>query len=194
MAAATLLREVPGGCTQSDPLRACLLRRRHADPGPPPSAEQQQGLGFLTGHVTKLEDIPQGDIRHLFGRFQPEVFFTSPLLSPSQPPSSSFSIDTDGCDRTSTKTWELVEKINTFAKQRGATSAQLALAWIRAHSNTDNCGTIIPIPGATVQSRVEENCQVVEISAEEKNRLDEIIKSIEVVGERQIVGMSDKHL
>ncbi|KAE8411155.1 hypothetical protein BDV36DRAFT_302083 [Aspergillus pseudocaelatus] len=137
MAAATLLREVPGGCTQSDPLRACLLRRRHADPGPPPSAEQQQ---------------------------------------------------------TSTKTWELVEKINTFAKQRGATSAQLALAWIRAHSNTENCGTIIPIPGATAQSRVEENCQVVEISTEEKNRLDEIIKSIEVVGERQIVEMSDEHL
>ncbi|KAE8167556.1 NADP-dependent oxidoreductase domain-containing protein [Aspergillus tamarii] len=125
------------------------------------------GYGFLTGHVTKLEDIPQGDIRHLFGRFQPENFH---------------------------KNLELVEKVNAFAKQRGVTSAQLALAWIRAHSNTDNCGTIIPIPGATAQSRVEENCQVVEISVEEKNRLDEIIKSIEVVGERQIVGMSDEHL
>lgn len=31
------------------------------------------GYGFLTGQVTKLEDIPKGDIRHMFGRFQPEV-------------------------------------------------------------------------------------------------------------------------
>jgi len=40
------------------------------------------GYGFLTGQVTKLEDIPKGDIRHLFGRFQPEVgcllFFCPP--------------------------------------------------------------------------------------------------------------------
>lgn len=31
------------------------------------------GYGFLTGQVKRLEDIPEGDIRHLFGRFQPEV-------------------------------------------------------------------------------------------------------------------------
>lgn len=31
------------------------------------------GYGFLTGQVTKLEDIPKGDIRHMFGRFQPAV-------------------------------------------------------------------------------------------------------------------------
>lgn len=27
------------------------------------------GYGFLTGQVRKLEDIPKGDIRHMFGRF-----------------------------------------------------------------------------------------------------------------------------
>lgn len=31
------------------------------------------GYGFLTGKVRKLEDIPKGDIRLMFGRFQPEV-------------------------------------------------------------------------------------------------------------------------
>lgn len=31
------------------------------------------GYGFLTGAVKKLEDIPKGDIRRMFGRFQPEV-------------------------------------------------------------------------------------------------------------------------
>ena len=54
------------------------------------------------------------------------------------------------------KNLELVDKINDFAKKRGVTPAQLALAWIRAHSNSGPCGTIIPIPGATAASRVEE--------------------------------------
>lgn len=31
------------------------------------------GYGFLTGDIKKLEDIPKGDIRHRFGRFQPEA-------------------------------------------------------------------------------------------------------------------------
>jgi pyridoxine 4-dehydrogenase len=31
------------------------------------------GYGFLSGTVKKVEDIPQGDTRHMFGRFQPEV-------------------------------------------------------------------------------------------------------------------------
>lgn len=31
------------------------------------------GYGFLTGSVKKLEDIPKGDVRRMFGRFQAEV-------------------------------------------------------------------------------------------------------------------------
>ncbi|KAL8919504.1 MAG: hypothetical protein Q9172_004958 [Xanthocarpia lactea] len=123
------------------------------------------GYGFLTGRVTKLEDIPKGDIRHMFGRFQPENF---------------------------PKNLELVDKINEFAKRMGVTPAQLALAWIRAHSNTDQYGTIIPIPGATAANRVEENCKVISLSLEDKKQLDAILDSFTVVGERQIVGMSSE--
>ncbi|OJZ81960.1 hypothetical protein ASPFODRAFT_84875 [Aspergillus luchuensis CBS 106.47] len=90
------------------------------------------------------------------------------------------------------KNLELVDKINDFAKQRGVTPAQLALAWIRAHSNSGPCGTIIPIPGATAASRVEENCTVVPLAAKEKEQLDVILKSFDVVGERQVVGMSSE--
>ncbi|KAL8784362.1 MAG: hypothetical protein Q9213_004014 [Squamulea squamosa] len=123
------------------------------------------GYGFLTGRVTKLEDIPKGDIRHMFGRFQPENF---------------------------PKNLELVDKINDFAKRSGVTPAQLALAWIRAHSNTEQCGTIIPIPGATAANRVEENCKIISLSAEQKKQLDAVLDSFKVVGERQIVGMSSE--
>jgi pyridoxine 4-dehydrogenase len=70
----------------------------------------------------------------------------------------------------------------------------LALAWIRSHSNQGKCGNIIPIPGATAASRVEENCSIIELSAAEKAALDAIIASIEIVGDRQIVGMSDEIL
>ncbi|KAL8652655.1 MAG: hypothetical protein Q9210_002549 [Variospora velana] len=123
------------------------------------------GYGFLTGRITKLEDIPKGDIRHMFGRFQPENF---------------------------PKNLELVDKIKKFAERSGVTPAQLALAWIRAHSNAGNCGTIIPIPGATAANRVEENCKVVSLAAEEKKQLDAILDSFTVEGERQIVGMSSE--
>ena len=90
------------------------------------------------------------------------------------------------------KNLELVDKINDFAKQRGVTPAQLALAWIRAHSNSGLCGTIIPIPGATAASRVEENCTAVPLAVEEKEQLDAILKSFNVVGERQVVGKSSE--
>ena len=39
------------------------------------------GYGFLTGQVRKLEDIPKGDVRHMFGRFQPEVSESPPICS-----------------------------------------------------------------------------------------------------------------
>ncbi|RDL38737.1 NAD(P)-linked oxidoreductase [Venustampulla echinocandica] len=120
------------------------------------------GYGFLSGTVKKLEDIPQGDTRHMFGRFQPENF---------------------------SKNLDLVDKIHAFAKNKGMTSAQLALAWIRIHSGTGNCGIIIPIPGATGVIRVNENCKAVKITTEEKEELDKIIKSFDIAGHRQIPGM-----
>ncbi|KAI2622394.1 NADP-dependent oxidoreductase domain-containing protein [Hypoxylon sp. NC1633] len=122
------------------------------------------GYGFLTGQVRKLEDIPKGDIRHMFGRFQPEHFH---------------------------KNIELVDNVTAIAEKKGVTPAQLALAWIRAHSNKGNCGTIIPIPGATAASRVSENCVVVELTAEEKGALDAIIETVPVSGCRQIPDRDD---
>ncbi len=47
---------------------------------------------------------------------------------------------------------------------------------------------IIPIPGATAAERVNENCEAVEISRDEKEELDRMIKSFDVAGHRQIPG------
>jgi pyridoxine 4-dehydrogenase len=48
---------------------------------------------------------------------------------------------------------------------------------------------VIPIPGATTAQRVEENTKAVELSAQQKAKLDEILGSITVVG-----GRYNKHL
>lgn len=69
------------------------------------------------------------------------------------------------------------------------TAAQLALAWIRANSNSETCGPLLPIPGATAASRVQENCKVAELTSEEKKELDALVKSIPVAGIRGIAGM-----
>ncbi|KAK3376352.1 voltage-gated shaker-like K+ channel, subunit [Lasiosphaeria ovina] len=121
------------------------------------------GYGFLVGQFTKVEDLPKGDVRLRLGRFQPDNF---------------------------SKNLDLVEKVKAFAARKGnATPAQVALAWVRSHSNTGECGAVIPIPGATAASRVNENCSVVELSAGEKAELDAIIASFTVVGHRQIPGL-----
>ena len=44
----------------------------------PVLAYSPQGLGFLTGKIRSLEDIPVGDFRRHFDRFQPEVFYLVP--------------------------------------------------------------------------------------------------------------------
>ena len=82
-----------------------------------------------------------------------------------------------------------MDKLNAFAEKKGVTAAQLALAWVLANSNSTECGTIIPIPGATTAQRVEENTKATELSAEEKAELDAILKSVSITG-----GRYNKHL
>ena len=82
----------------------------------------------------------------------------------------------------------MVEQIEKFASKKGVTPAQVAIAWVRAWSETDKSGIIIPIPGATHPDRINENSKHVTLTTEEKKELDELVKSITVVGHRQIPG------
>ncbi|KAH8647184.1 NADP-dependent oxidoreductase domain-containing protein [Xylariales sp. PMI_506] len=115
------------------------------------------GRGFLTGQIKSLDDIPEGDIRRRFDRFQPENFG---------------------------KNLELVDKLKSFAARTNVTPAQLALAWIRATANSEHAGAIIPIPGATSPGRVEENTENVMLSSRDKEELDSIISSFTIQGGR----------
>ena len=75
----------------------------------------------------------------------------------------------------------LVDVVKRFAEQKKATPAQIALAWLLAKKPW-----IVPIPGTTKLSRLEENLGVASgaLSAQEVRTLEEASSAVKVVGER----------
>src|SRR5437660_3435703 len=83
------------------------------------------GKGFLTGAISKDTEFDKNDFRNVVPRFSPE---------------------NRGANQA------LVDLIGEFAKQKKATPAQVALAWLLAKKPW-----IAPIPGTTKVHRLEEN-------------------------------------
>jgi len=115
------------------------------------------GRGFLTGELRKPSDIPDNDFRSHIPRFQGEAFYQN---------------------------LKLVEQIEGIAKGKGVTSAQVAIAWIRYLGNQSDMPTIIPIPGASTDTRVRENSQDVTLTSEEYAAIQKILDNFETVGDR----------
>jgi aryl-alcohol dehydrogenase-like predicted oxidoreductase len=89
------------------------------------------GRGFLAGRFRRFEDLPDGDYRRLSPRFQGDNF---------------------------QKNLDLVQRVREIAKEKGATSSQLALAWVLAQG--DN---IVPIPGTAHVTHLDENLKALDI-------------------------------
>jgi len=123
--------------------------------------------GFLTGQWKSLDDIPKDSLLHHFPRFQPDTF---PL------------------------NLQLADQVAELATKKGVTRAQLAINWVIAQAKKAGVPAIIPIPGATITSRVEENSKVVEISEADLAELDETLKKVEVAGARYPVFYSNGRL
>ncbi|WP_067501432.1 aldo/keto reductase [Actinoplanes sp. TFC3] len=102
------------------------------------------GRGFLTGAITSPEDFDDDDFRKDNPRFQGENF---------------------------TKNLRIVDEVTAVAAEVGATTAQVALAWVLAQG----CD-IAAIPGTKQVSRVEENAaaDAVRLSPEQLSRLSAI--------------------
>jgi aryl-alcohol dehydrogenase-like predicted oxidoreductase len=90
------------------------------------------GRGFLTGEFKHPEHIPENDFRRFNPRFQGDNFY---------------------------KNLDLVREIETIAKSKGATPAQIALAWVMAQG-----ADIVPIFGAKKRSRIEENIKSLDVT------------------------------
>ena len=89
------------------------------------------GRGFLTARFRTLQDIPEGDYRRNAPRFQGENF---------------------------QRNLDLVEKIETLARQKGINTSQLALAWVLAQGRD-----IVPIPGTTRSNHLDDNVAALDI-------------------------------
>lgn len=90
------------------------------------------GRGFLTGQFKSPDDLPRDDYRRNHPRFQGENFY---------------------------KNLEIVKNIEELAKEKKATPAQIALAWVLAQGDD-----IVPIPGTKKRARLEENIAALEVS------------------------------
>jgi len=83
------------------------------------------------------------------------------------------------------KNQSLTSEFAVLAKDKGCTSAQLALAWVLAQGDD-----IIPIPGTKKRKYLEENAKAVEVelSAADLAAIDELVKRYPVQGERYAEG------
>lgn len=112
------------------------------------------GKGFLTGKIDENTQFDKTDFRNLVPRFSEE-------------------------NRKANQ--KLVDLLNDISKQKNATPAQIALAWLLAQKPW-----IVPIPGTTKIHRLEENsCAVnIELSSKDINEIDTAFSAIPVQGER----------
>jgi aryl-alcohol dehydrogenase-like predicted oxidoreductase len=79
------------------------------------------------------------------------------------------------------KNLAFVDLLKRVAEEKGATPAQIALAWLLAQRPY-----IVPIPGTTKLARLEENIAAanVQLSPDDLQQIEEMASEIEAVGER----------
>jgi aryl-alcohol dehydrogenase-like predicted oxidoreductase len=93
------------------------------------------GAGFLTGQIDENTKFDPSDFRNHVPRFSPEARKANMVL---------------------------VHAVQAAAQRKGATPAQIALAWLLAQKPW-----IVPIPGTTKVSRMEENVRAVDVQLTE---------------------------
>ncbi|MDE5611356.1 MAG: aldo/keto reductase [Odoribacter sp.] len=111
--------------------------------------------GFLGGCINEYTVFDTAnDNRHTLPRFQPDAI------------------------RANTR---IVAALQRFGRERGMTSAQVALGWL-----LQKAPWIVPIPGTTKQSHLEENLHTLafDVPAEAWSELERTVAAIPVVGDR----------
>ena len=111
--------------------------------------------GFLGGCINEYTRFDaDNDNRHTLPRFQPEAM------------------------RANTR---IVNELRQFGRERGMTSAQVALGWL-----LQKAPWIVPIPGTTKHSHLDENLYSLtfDVSPDEWSELEKAVAAIPVVGDR----------
>ena len=112
------------------------------------------GKGFLTGKIDENTTFDKNDFRNIVPRFTPEARKANQAL---------------------------VDLLGRIAQQKGATPAQVALAWLLAQKPW-----IVPIPGTTKLNRLEENIGAVdiELTPDDLREIDQAASQITIEGAR----------
>ena len=112
------------------------------------------GRGFLTGKIDEKTMFDKSDLRNIIPRFTAENRKANQAL---------------------------VDLLARIGKQKNATPAQLALAWLLAQKPW-----VVPIPGTTKLHRLKENIGAVSITLtpEELSEINSALENIKVVGDR----------
>src|SRR6267142_773962 len=112
------------------------------------------GREFLTGAIQKLEDLDPSDWRRTNPRFGEKAL---------------------------QENLKLAATVKELAREKGATPAQLALAWVLSQGKD-----IVPIPGTKRVRYLEENIGALRVNLTESDRknISERLAHIQVVGER----------
>ncbi|PVI01307.1 aldo-keto reductase, putative [Periconia macrospinosa] len=112
------------------------------------------GRGLISGQYTSPDDFEDGDIRKWLPRFTKENF---------------------------PKNLKLVDDLKAAAQKKGATTSQLALAWLLAQGDD-----IFPIPGTQRIERLEENIGSlnVKLTKDEEQEIRKAVESVEIGGGR----------
>jgi aryl-alcohol dehydrogenase-like predicted oxidoreductase len=112
------------------------------------------GRGFLTGAISASTTFASDDFRNIVPRFTPEARQANQAL---------------------------VDQLGQIASRKGATSAQIALAWLLAQKPW-----IVPIPGTTKLHRLEENIGAanVVLTPADLAEINKALAAVEVQGAR----------
>jgi aryl-alcohol dehydrogenase-like predicted oxidoreductase len=112
------------------------------------------GKGFLTGKIDETTTFDSSDFRNTVPRFGPEARKANRAV---------------------------VELLEQLAERKGATPAQIALAWILAQHRW-----IVPIPGTTKLHRLEENVAAadIELAPDDLQEIEAAAAQITVEGAR----------
>ena len=115
------------------------------------------GRGVLTSAVRSLDDLAIDDARRGLPRFQPAAFAANRRL---------------------------VERVEVIAEVKGATTAQVALAWLLAEG-------VVPIPGTRHRSRLDENIAAVDLdlTADDRRELRDALPATEISGDRDFLAV-----
>ncbi len=120
------------------------------------------GKGFLTGTINSNTEFEKTDTRNILPRFSKENRETNQAL---------------------------VDLVISVAKEKSATPAQIALAWLLEQKSF-----IVPIPGTTKLHRLQENIggTTISLSEEELSNINAALATVKISGDRYPAQIREK--